>query len=93
MLIPRREIVVEIRFAENPGAVKAYADVQMSFPDGELHIIGFAIVAQPGKDPFVGFPQLKGHNRYFPVVAAKGDLHEELVKGILRAYDKAKERR
>lgn len=93
MLIPRREIAVEIRFAENPGAVKAYADVQLSFPDGELHIIGCAIVAQPGKDPFVAYPAIRGSKRYFPVIAVKGDLHGELVKEILHAYDKAKARR
>lgn len=86
MLTLSRTIAVDIRTAENPGSVKAYADVRMTFSDGELQLIGFAIIEHPGKDLYVAFPQNRGRNRYFPVVAANGDLHNEIISEILRAY-------
>lgn len=92
MLLNNRKIKVEIRFLENPGSVRAYADVTLIFTDGELQLIGCAIVVQPGKSPFVAYPANRGNKRYFPVVTAKGDLHKEIVDEILRAYEKAKER-
>jgi DNA-binding cell septation regulator SpoVG len=92
MILGRREISVQIRFAENPGSVQAYADVQFAFSDGELLLVGFAVIQHPGKDVFIAFPQNRGRDRYFPVVAAKGDLRDEIIKEILRAYKQAKER-
>jgi|HubBroStandDraft_1064217.scaffolds.fasta_scaffold47908_2 DNA-binding cell septation regulator SpoVG len=93
MLFDKREIAIEIRFAENPGSVKAYADLTLTFSDGQLQLIGFAIIEHPGKDLYVAFPQNRGRNRYFPVVAAKGDLHEEIVNEVMRAYKHARERK
>jgi DNA-binding cell septation regulator SpoVG len=92
MLLNSRKIKVEIRFLENPGSVRAYADVTLTFADGELQLIGCAIVAHPGKSPFVAYPANRGNTRYFPVVTVKGDLHKEIVAEILRTYKKAKER-
>ncbi len=86
MFINTRKIEVTIRPNENPGSVKAYADLKLSFSDGELELIGFAVIEHPGKDLFVAFPQNRGRNRYFPVVAADGDLRNEIIKEILRAY-------
>ncbi len=83
---------VRIRPSERPGAVQAYADLRLLLPNGEVEMIGFAIVKQPGKKPFVGFPQNRGRNKYFPVVEAKGEIREEMVKAILRAYRETEER-
>jgi DNA-binding cell septation regulator SpoVG len=80
------KIEVEIRPTHQPGPTKAHADVRLLFPDGEIALIGFAIIVQPGKKAFVGFPQNRGRNKYFPVVQAKGDIHDEIEKAILRAY-------
>lgn len=93
MLIATREITVEIRFAEKTGSVKAYADVRIVFSDGELRLIGFAIIEHPGKGVYVAFPQNRGRERYFPVVEADGDLRKEIIKEILRAFKKEKERK
>jgi DNA-binding cell septation regulator SpoVG len=93
MLVLNRKIAVDIRIAENPGAVKAHADVRLSFPDGELQLIGFAVIEHPGKDLFVGFPANRGRDRYFPVVAADGDLRNEIINEILRAYEHERERK
>ena len=93
MLILNRQIAVDIRIAENPGSVKAYADIRLSFSDGELQLIGFAIIEHPGKDLYVAFPQNRGRNRYFPVVAADGDLRNEIISEILRAYKDERERK
>lgn len=91
-LTTKNKIAVKIRRTEKPGSLKAHADLRLTFPDGELHVIGFGIIEQPGKKPYVGFPQNRGHDKYFPVFVAKGDLREEIVKEILRAYEHSSER-
>jgi hypothetical protein len=82
------KIEVEIRPTSQPGPTKAHADVRILLPNGEIRLIGFAIIKQPGKKAFVGFPQNRGHNKYFPVVQASGEIEEEITKSILRAYKK-----
>lgn len=89
MSLPKIE--VKIRTTSIPGVTKAHADVQVFLENGELDLIGFAVLKQPGKKPFVGFPQNRGRNKYFPVVQAKGEIEEEIVKKILRAYEKEEE--
>lgn len=84
MSLPKIE--VEIRRTNQPGPTKAHADIRLLLPNGEILLIGFAIIIQPGKKTFVGFPQNRGRNKYFPVVQAKGDIHDEIEEAILRAY-------
>jgi DNA-binding cell septation regulator SpoVG len=81
------QITVEIRQSAKVGATKAYADVRLDFPDGEIRLIGFGIVKQPGKSPWVGFPENRGQSQYFKVVEAKGRIRELIIKGILAAYN------
>jgi hypothetical protein len=87
--IKEPQIEVEIRSSGKPGATKAYADVRFNFPDGELRIIGFGIIKQPGKAPWIGFPENHGQNKYFPIVTAKGRIRDAIVKAILKAYEKS----
>jgi DNA-binding cell septation regulator SpoVG len=84
MSLPKLE--VKIRHTNKPGVTKAHADLRILLPNGELDVIGFAIIKQPGKKPFVGFPQNRGRNKYFPVVQANGDIEDEITDAILRAY-------
>lgn len=84
MSLPKIE--VSIRPTQNPGVTKAHADVRILLPNGEIHLIGFAIIKQPQQKAFVGFPQNRGRNKYFPVVQASGEIEEEITKSILRAY-------
>lgn len=84
MSLPKIE--VEIRPTDKLGVTKAHADVRILLPNGEIHLIGFAIIEQPGQEAFVGFPQNRGRNKYFPVVQASGEIEEEIIKSILRAY-------
>lgn len=86
------QITVEIRKPGKSGSIKAYADVSLSFPDGQLDLIGFAVIGQPGKSPWVGFPSNHGQNKYFPVVDAKGRLRDQIINGVLGAFDKWDER-
>lgn len=86
------QITVEIRQPGKPGSVKAFADVSLSFPDGVLDLIGFAIVGQAGKLPWVAFPSNHGQNKYFPVVDAKGRIRDQIIKNVLGAYEKWNER-
>ncbi len=80
------QITVGIRAPGKPGSIKAFADVRLIFPDGEVDLIGFGVIGQPGKSPWVGFPQNHGQNKYFPVVQAKGRIREAIIKAILGAY-------
>jgi len=91
MSLPKIEVT--IRAANNPGVIKAHADVRLLLPNGELGLIGFALIKQPGKKTFVGFPQNRGRNKYFPVVQATGEIEEEMTKAILRAFEKEEEKR
>jgi hypothetical protein len=84
MSIPKIE--VRIRPTNKLGVTKAHADLRIVVPNGEIALIGFAVLQQPGKPAFVGFPQNRGRNKYFPVVQASGEIEEEIIKSILRAY-------
>jgi DNA-binding cell septation regulator SpoVG len=81
-------IFVEIRNQTKIGAVKAYADIRISFPDGSLDIHGFPVVVQDGKPPWVAFPKKPGttHGRFFPIVEADGKLREQIIDAILDAF-------
>jgi DNA-binding cell septation regulator SpoVG len=90
MATEESQFEVHIRRSERPGQVKAYADIRLFLPNGEIELIGFAIIEQSGKSPFVAFPQNRGRNKYFPVVEAKGRIREELAKAILNAHRESK---
>ncbi len=81
------QIAVDIRLATKPGSTRAHADVRLHFPDGELILIGFAIIEKPGKAPWVAFPQNRGQNRYFDVIDAKGRIRDAILKAVLSAYE------
>jgi hypothetical protein len=85
------QIKVEIRPSAKPGSTKAYADVRLNFSDGELRLIGFGIIKQPGKSPWIGFPENHGQSQYFPVVEAKGRIRDAIIKAILTAYNELKD--
>jgi DNA-binding cell septation regulator SpoVG len=89
MAISEIKFYVRIRQSDRPGAVKAYADLRFLLPDGELEVMGFAIIQQPGQKHFVGFPQIRGRNKFFPVVEAKGETRERIVNAILQAFREA----
>jgi hypothetical protein len=91
MSLPKMQVT--IRPSKDLGATKAHADLRITLPSGEIELIGFAIIKQPGKEAFVGFPQNRGRNKYFPVVKASGDLEEEITKTILRAFKDEDEER
>jgi hypothetical protein len=40
---------VQIRPTNAPGVTKAHADLRILLPNGEIHVIGFAIIGQPGR--------------------------------------------
>lgn len=79
---------VDIRPATKPGSVKAYADVQMDVPGGQITIYGFSVIQKDGKPPFVGFPSKPGsvQGKYFPVFQAEGSIRETICKAVLEAF-------
>jgi hypothetical protein len=84
----RKDIVVKIVRAANPGVLKAIADLILIFPNGQLIVKGFFVFEQPGKPAWVGFPQKSGKTpgKYFPVIEADGELHGEIAAAVLDAY-------
>lgn len=87
MSLPRIE--VKIRTANRPGVTKAHADVRLLFPNGDLDLIGFAVIKENGKPPWVGFPQNAGRSKFFPVVEASGEIRKGIVQEILNAYEES----
>jgi DNA-binding cell septation regulator SpoVG len=84
MTLPKIEVT--IRPVEKPGATKAHADIRLMFSDGDLLLLGFAVIQQGKKLLWVGFPELPGRTKYFPVVEAKGQIKKAIIKAILGAY-------
>jgi hypothetical protein len=84
-------ISVEIRWANKPGNVKAYADLRLTLPEGTLQLRGFSVIVQPGKSAWVGFPAKPGSTsgKFFPVVEADGMLKERISNAILDSYQNA----
>ena len=84
MALPKIEVT--IRLVDKPGPTKAHADVRLLFSDGEVLLLGFAVI-QPGNKPiWVGFPEIPGRSKYFPVVEAKGQIKKAIVNEVVDAY-------
>jgi hypothetical protein len=49
----RKDIVVNIIRAAKPGALMAFADVKLFFPNGQLVVHGFSVIEQSGKPAWV----------------------------------------
>ena len=88
MTLPKIEVT--IRLVEKPGPTKAHADVRLLFSDGEILLLGFAVIQQGSKPLWVGFPEVPGRSKYFPVVEAKGQIKKAIIKAILDAYKEIK---
>ena len=88
MTLPKIEVT--IRLIDKPGLTKAHADVRLLFSDGELHVFGFAVVQPASKPVWIGFPELPGRAKYFPVVEANGQVKKAIIKAILVAYEESK---
>ena len=86
-----KEITVVIHLATKPGALKAFADLKLNLPGGELILHGFSVIQQAGKPAWVGFPQKAGNTpgKYFPITEAEGELHGEMAAAVLDAYKAA----
>lgn len=90
MSLPKIE--AKIRPTSKPGVTKAHADVRLRFPNGDLDLIGFAVIQENGKPPWVGFPQNAGRSKFFPVVEASGEIRKGIVEEVLKAYEESDER-
>ena len=80
------KIEVKIRPATKPGKIKAFADLTLFLTDGELLLHGFAVIQQEGKSPWVGFPQIPGRSKFFPVIETKGRIEKAITKAVLDAF-------
>jgi DNA-binding cell septation regulator SpoVG len=87
------DILVEIRMINKPGAVKAYADIQIRTDGGVLREKGYAVIQKDGAAPFIGFPSRPGSTpgKFFPIVDAEGDIRSMIFTAILTAYRKSQE--
>jgi hypothetical protein len=81
----------EIRLRNRPGAVKAYADIQIQTDGGILQEKGYAVIQKDGAAPFIGFPSRPGSipGKFFPIVDAEGEIRTMIFNAILAAYKKS----
>ena len=84
MTLPKIEVMV--RPVDKPGSTKAYADVRLLLSDGEILLLGFAVIQSGKKSMWIGFPEIPGRSKYFPVVEAKGQVKKAIIKAIMDAY-------
>lgn len=79
---------VDVKLRPGFGAVRAYADLTVSFDEGQLVVYGFPVIQKDGRSPWVGFPQKPGSKpgKYFPLVDATGAFRQQIVEAILKAY-------
>lgn len=84
-------ISADIRLSNRPGAVKAYADIQILTDNGMLQEKGYAVIQKEGGAPFIGFPSRPGNlqGKFFPVVEAEGDIKARIFDVILTAFREA----
>jgi hypothetical protein len=74
-------------FSNQPGPVKAYADVVIQTSEGTLQVLGHAVIQKDGGSAFIGFPGRPGNTpgKFFPIVEAEGDIRKEIFDAILAA--------
>jgi len=84
------KIEVRIRAAQKPGAIKAHADISITFATtSTLEIFGISVVQQDeSKPPWISYPQRAGKKagRFFPIVRIIGALHDWIVREVLTEY-------
>lgn len=83
-------IQVDLRHV-NYGGVKAYGDVTLPTPVGEVTIKGFRVISKNGEPPWVGFPstsyQKEGKSVNKPLLELRTGVRRQIAEAILRAFD------
>lgn len=75
------------------GQLKAFVDVTFKLSFGEVTVLGFRVIQNGTKDPWVAYPAVsyqkdgKTHNK--PIVEATRALQPLLAQTVLDAYRKA----
>lgn len=89
-------IIVEIRLFKNSGNLKAFADMILPNPLGDITIRGFRVVQKPGSEPWVAFPQTSflknGNVQYVPLLEMSRRLRSQIQELILEEYRKHAEK-
>ena len=82
------QITVEIRKPGKPGAIKAYADVSLNFPDGELHRSDSRLSLSRGNRRGLAFRKIMVRTGISRLSMPRGRIRDQLIKDILSAYEK-----
>lgn len=86
------EIDVQIRPAVGAGALRAWADVELTLEkSGRIKIYDCCIIHKDGKQAFVAYPSKKGKDKYFPVIDVSGSLNKLITQAVLSEYKQEQE--
>jgi hypothetical protein len=89
------KINVSLRAASKPGAIKAHADVTITFATSTLEIFGVSVIQQDESKPaWISYPQRAGKDskKYFPIVRARGGLHDYIAGEVLAEFTRSQSR-
>jgi DNA-binding cell septation regulator SpoVG len=86
----RPNIEVEVRLVQH-GKLRAFADVTITAPVGDITIKGFRVVCEDGKQPWVGMPQSTytkdGELVKRPVLEMSPRVKRQLAAAVLAEFD------
>jgi DNA-binding cell septation regulator SpoVG len=90
-------IRVDLRLTDGKESIKAYADVTLPTPLGDITHKGFRVVQKNGEAPWVGFPNStyikNGKKVTRPFLEAREALLRQIADAVLAEYaDQAKAR-
>jgi DNA-binding cell septation regulator SpoVG len=80
-------------YLHESGPLKAFADVALQTPYGEIILKGCRIVQKAGQAPWVGFPTISyvkgGQTKYKDLIETSQVTKRKLAEAILAAYHNA----
>jgi hypothetical protein len=82
-------VVLELRPVDRGTSLKAFADVRI----GPIVIRGLKVVQQPGKEPWIGLPQVPGRAKadgsgagWYPIIEIRRPLLDRVSEAVIEAW-------
>ena len=85
------QLIVAIHRHES-GQLKAFADITLLTPLGEITLRGFRVVQKPGKSPWVAYPatsyQKDGKTQFKNLIDAPQGTQQRLARAVLAEFER-----
>lgn len=83
-------ITVELALVDARPPLRALADVNLRWSDGELTIRRCPVFEKPGVPPWANLPRLpiekNGKKQFVPLIDLPGDLKQRVLDAVLEEY-------